>query len=152
LSCRCVSQADPRGASGQGPGVLQGVGPAVLTEPFHRFADLLPEALLLVSAGGTIRAANTAAADRLRRSAESLREAALASLTREPPDAVRHYLRNCARSRSLVLGSLVFLPESGEPLPCRCEGAVYLPRTDQDEAIVLLRLIPRDAAVSQFVA
>ena len=123
-----------------------------IEEQFLRLADLLPEALLLVSASGTILAANSGAASRLGRTPSSLPGTALARLTQEPADAVHQYLRCCARSRGLVLGALAFAPpEGGNPLSCRCEGAVFRPRSDEEEAVVLLRLTPREAAVGQFV-
>jgi hypothetical protein len=50
------------------------------------------------------------------------------------------------------MGTLRPLKLSGEEVPCRFEGAVLQPATQQAPALLLLRLIPRQATGSQFLA
>ncbi len=121
-------------------------------ESFRQFADLLPEAMLLVSADGSILEANQAMQDRLDLPPSQLRGRRLTDLATDRPDALAPYLRACARSRERVLGALTLRRSSGETLSCRCEGAVFRPRDDKTPALILLRLTSKEAAVSQFLA
>lgn len=120
------------------------------TESFLHTADLLPEPMLLVSAGGIVLAVNRAADDRLGLSSSAVRGRPLSELVTEPPDVVARYLRHCCKTRQMVLGSLTIA--AGEPLPCRAEGAVFRPTSDGAEALTLLRLVPKQSAAGQFVA
>ncbi len=52
----------------------------------------------------------------------------------------------------MVLGSLLFARQDGGKTPCRCEGAVFRPRDGESPALLLMRLIPKEAAVGQFIA
>ncbi len=118
-------------------------------EQFLLFADVLPEPALLVGGDGLIHAANRAVEDRLGRPASGLIGGRLADLAADPPDAVAEYLQACSRTRSPVLGSLAVKAGGGDPLRCRCDGAVVRPDPDPAEARVFLRLTP---AASQFAA
>ena len=119
-------------------------------ETFLQLSDLLPEPTLLVSAGGTVLAANRATGERLGVSPDALRGRPLSDAVTEPPDDVAKYLRACSRSRQLVLGALTVL--SDPPLPCRAEGAAIRPAGAGVEALVLLRLVPKQSAAGKFVA
>ncbi|MBY0231592.1 MAG: PAS domain S-box protein [Gemmataceae bacterium] len=117
---------------------------------FLAFADLRPEALLLLR-GGTVLAASRGVERKLGLAPSLLRGRALADLVSDPPEEVARYLSACARSREPVLGSVSLRRQPG-PFPCRCDGAVYLPRTEGTEPIVMLGLVPKEAAASRFVA
>lgn len=119
---------------------------------FLEFAEVLPEPLLLVLGNGTILAANRAAGSRLRISPSRIHGAPLTSVVTDSPDAVAEYLRKCSRSRSMVLGALELSSADGEPVGCRAEGAVVLPRQGEAEPVVLVRLLPRESTIGHFVA
>src|SRR5262245_7624201 len=114
-------------------------------EEFLKVADLLPEAMLLVSADGTILSANVGLADLLGVPAGDLAGRPLAGLAAGPPEKLADYLHACSRSRQRVLGALTLTGRDGLPLACRSEGVVYRPRSAGRPAVVLLRLVPRDA-------
>ncbi len=40
----------------------------------------------------------------------------------------------------------------GAPVDCRCEGALYEPRTTDADAVILLRFLPKESSSSRFVA
>jgi PAS domain S-box-containing protein len=119
-------------------------------EQFLAVANLLPESMVLLSADGTIAAVNRAFAERLGAAPASLRGRRLQELTTDPPEDVARYLRDCSRSRQLVLGALRL---SAGPLSgiWRSEGAVYRPRSDGEPALLLLRLLPREDVVHRFL-
>ncbi len=121
-------------------------------QQFLQFADLRPDALLLVSGGGTILAANRGVERRLGLAPADLRGRPLGDFVEGPADALAGHLRACARSRELVLGSLTVKRPDDPPLACRSEGAVFRPRAEGVEAVVLLCLAPKEAATSRFVA
>jgi PAS domain S-box-containing protein len=119
-------------------------------EQFLQIANLLPESMILLSADGTIAAANRAFGERLGTVPASLRGRRLQELTVDPPEDVARFLRDCSRSRQLVLGALRLSvgPLSGV---WRCEGAVYRPRNGDEPAVLLLRLLPREDVVHKFL-
>jgi PAS domain S-box-containing protein len=124
---------------------------AVSTEPFLQFANLLTEAMLLVSGTGVILAANRGVANRLGLSPSRLRGKRLAEVTTSTPEAVGGYLRACARTRDMMPSALTMVRADGSTLPCRAEGAVLRPRSDDADALIVLRLTPKQAE-SQFAA
>lgn len=121
-------------------------------EQFLTFADPLPEPMVLLTGNGLVLAGNRAVEKRLGVRLVELRGKSLVQIVVDPPDEVSHYLRSCSRSRSIVLGSLTLRKGEGENIPCRTEGTLLSPRSDGNDALLLLRLIPRESAVGQFVA
>ncbi len=121
-------------------------------EQFLTFADPLPEPMLLLASSGLVLAGNRAVEKRLGIALPAIRGSNLTDAVTDTPDDVAHYLRSCSRSRSLVLGSLVMLSKAGECVPCRAEGTLLRPRSEASEALLLLRLIPKDSAVGKFLA
>lgn len=117
-------------------------------DAFHQLADLLPEPHWLVSGNGIIIAANPATRDRLCLSPDALQGRPLLEAVTDPPEEVTGYLRRCGRSRQLVLGALTVV--GAPPLACRSEGALIHPTGE--EVSILLRLVPKQSAVGQFVA
>lgn len=120
-------------------------------ESFLAFADPLPEPMLLLAGSGTILAGNRAVETRLHIPLYEVRGKNLADVVAESPEEVVNYLRACSRSRSLVLGALVLLAE-GQEVACRTEGTLISPRTKGSEAVLFVRLIPKESAVGQFIA
>jgi PAS domain S-box-containing protein len=119
-------------------------------EAFLRVADLFSDAVLLLTKDGQVVVANRAAVA-LGLLPSDLKGRFLSELTVTPPEAVRDYLRLCSRSREPVVGSLVFRAGPGKEVSCRCYGSVVHQGADREEARLLLRLVCRDAAPSQFV-
>jgi PAS domain S-box-containing protein len=119
-------------------------------EAFLKVADLLPEPMLLVAADGTILTVNRACGERLRGLPQPLPGHRLQDLASDPPAEVAAYLRDCSRSRQLVLGSLRF-PGSSTSAVWRCEGEVYQSRREEEPAVLLLRLQPRESVVQRFL-
>lgn len=121
-------------------------------QQFLQFANPLPEPTLLLLGNGTILAANRAVSERLSLSSQDVCERSLTSVVGEPAIEVEHYLRNCSRSRKMFLGALTVVDTNGRKLACRAEGAVVIPRDGDKEAVLLLRLTPKDSTVGQFLA
>ena len=118
---------------------------------FMQFAEPLPEPTLLLLANGKILAANRAAGDRLGIGRAEIDNRPLTDLVLESAEQVERYLRNCSRSRTMVLGSLTIRCVKGEPLACRAEGAVVAPRDKDQEAVLILRLLPKTSTIGQFL-
>jgi PAS domain S-box-containing protein len=121
------------------------------TQKFLQLADLLPDALLLLSRDGVILAANQGARACLEIPPDSLRGRRLAEIVAERPDEVARYLRDWSRTRQLLPGSLTVLWDGGPRLACRADGALYHPASEDQEALLLLRLVPREASVHRFL-
>ncbi len=75
----------------------------------------------------------------------------LADIALPPSDGLKQLLHRSARSGQLVLGALAVRTADGTTIPCKCEGAVFVPATASVTALVLLRLTPKVPATSQFV-
>ncbi|HYO15133.1 MAG TPA: ATP-binding protein [Thermoanaerobaculia bacterium] len=120
---------------------------------FLELADLLPDALLLVTREGVILAANRGVRSRLEMSPEALRGCRLAEIVTDPPDTVARSLRDWSRTRQLLPGSLTVLRNGASGIVCRAEGALYRPAGGDGghEALLMLRLQPKEASVYQFL-
>jgi PAS domain-containing protein len=123
----------------------------VPVQRFAELADLLPEAMLLVDAGAVVVGANRAAATLIATPPAGLAGRSLVELVADPPAAVRELLKACSRTRTMTPGTLRFHQPPSKPLVCRCEGALYQPRTASAGPLVVLRLVPRDTAVGRFL-
>jgi PAS domain S-box-containing protein len=117
-----------------------------IEQRFLQFADLRPEALMLVTGSGTVQAANRRVEGRLGVAPRDLVRRPLADFVAEPPAEVERYLRACARSRELVLGALTWQRPGAEAQALSAEGAVFQSCSEDAEALVLLALTPREAA------
>ncbi|HEX2165559.1 MAG TPA: ATP-binding protein [Thermoanaerobaculia bacterium] len=115
-------------------------------EAFLPLAERLPEPLLLVDVAGTVIAANPAAVAALGMPAEP-RGQALDERVEEPPERLREYLRQCARSGSFLPGRLTPAGAAREE-GYRVEG-VAAPAADGG-ARVLLRLQALDRVNQRF--
>jgi PAS domain S-box-containing protein len=119
---------------------------------FLRTAGPFPEAMLLVEAGGRLRAANPEAVRLLGRSAATLAGVRLHDLAGDEAAQVDALLKMAARTRSLVPGALRLQGDDGTELACRCEGALYQPAQGGEPSLVMLRLSPREQASNRFIA
>ncbi len=126
--------------------------PTVTPELFIATTELFPDPTFLLTPDGTILAANSATADRLGLPLEGLTGRLLAEFVENPPEAQTAYLRACSRTTSRVLGSLTIRAADGSLLPCRAEGKLLRPSSPETAALVIVRLIPKEAAVAQFLA
>jgi PAS domain S-box-containing protein len=117
-------------------------------EQFLQFAELFPDATLLLAKDGTVLAANRAVS-LLARWPSGLSGRRLTDFTATPPDALLDYLGLCARSQEPVVGSVDLLAEEGQTVSCRCYGSAIAYNSHVDESRVLLRLTPKDSSSSQ---
>jgi PAS domain S-box-containing protein len=121
-------------------------------EQFLTFADPLPEPMFLLTGSGLILAGNRAIETQLRIALHDIRGKNLGDFMGDRPDEIAHYLGACSRSRSLTFSSLELIREGGESTALRTEGTLLRPRTEESEAILMLRLVPKELAIEQFVA
>jgi PAS domain S-box-containing protein len=117
---------------------------------FLATADLLPEPMLLVTAEGVVMAANAAFATAAALSAEALAGRELQHLVADPPARVIEYLRACARSGQMVLGSLT-IARAEKRLAYRCDGIACRDGASARTSCVLLRLRPKQEGIGTFV-
>ncbi|HEX2223643.1 MAG TPA: ATP-binding protein [Thermoanaerobaculia bacterium] len=118
---------------------------------FLRTADLLPEPMFLVSGEGIIIAANRCAAEVLGLAAAALQGCPLSQVVAGDPESLSRYLRDCSRSRQMVIGGLTLQPTGKPSEAFRSEGAVYRPRERERPALILLRLLPRADTTGSFL-
>lgn len=120
-------------------------------EQFVLINDLFSEATFLLTASGVILAANTAVAHELGIRPEDLQGKSLFEFVASPRDALAQYLRSCSRTREKLPGALTFRKQDGQSADCRAEGKLVQPALDRNEAVILLKLMPKEAAVGQFL-
>jgi PAS domain S-box-containing protein len=124
---------------------------ALSNNDFAAIADLLPEPMLLVRLDGTIERCNGAFATHAGKAQASLAGRQLDSLIRETQAELAEYLRACAASGQMVVGSVTLL-RGREWASYRCDGAAYRSPSSQTCACVLLRLVPKPEPIGGFVA
>ena len=105
-----------------------------------------------MSPSGLVRAANHAFAALVETDKNTLAGQSLTDVGWSAPDGWSEYLRRCARTRSLLLGTATRRRNDGSETAYRCEGALYEPRTADADAVVLLRFLPKESSSSRFVA
>jgi PAS domain S-box-containing protein len=120
-------------------------------EQFNSWADLLPEALLLVDSTGVILAINQAGKRQLGDIEIRLGTTEVVTLCLEARDQVTTYLHHCSRTKSLVPGVLTFPSVGDAKTAFRAEGALFAARDGASPAQVLLRLTPKLAAERRFL-
>lgn len=114
---------------------------SVTPEAFRRFADTLPEGMLLLAGDGTILAANSRLAERLRRTPEALAGTALEALTLDGTDAAR-LLEDWSGSARLSPAVLT-MRAGDEVVRFRAEGAIVERAAKAAERRLLVRLVPK---------
>ncbi|MFG0332938.1 MAG: ATP-binding protein [Maioricimonas sp. JB049] len=116
-------------------------------EAFSVFANLVPDALLLLDDKGRIVEASERAAQMFGENGESLVGRPLDEFTADSPEALQEHFRLCRRSRDEVLGA-VHPRSAGAP---RRMFSRLLNRGEGNAEKYLLRIPVGDRAVGQFV-
>lgn len=106
----------------------------------------MPDALLLVTGGGEIRAANRRVQE-LGIDSELLVGKSLSELVSDKPTELQQFLRQCQRSRDEVLGALRFRHLDATQ---RCTGSLLQPVSDGKPCLVLLRMPAADPTIDRF--
>jgi PAS domain S-box-containing protein len=120
-------------------------------EAFATVIGVLPEAVLLTTSAGEILCANDRAAAMLGLPAGQTRGHALRDFLADDADTVAMFLRTASRTKPIVPAALT-IKRGQSRVACRCEGALVVARTEASPAVLLLRLIPKEAAVNRFIA
>jgi PAS domain S-box-containing protein len=68
----------------------------------------------------------------------------------DPPDETARYLQLCSRSRQAVLGGMTV--RGREEIVCSAQGSAVIPKTAASDAVLMLRLVPKETAAGQFLA
>ncbi|MCC5658403.1 PAS domain-containing sensor histidine kinase [Nostoc sp. XA010] len=118
-------------------------------DQFLKFAQVLPEPLLLVTSAGEILAVNQPAVKLFNKTSKALIGQCLTEFVTDSSQKVIDYLRACSQSRQMILGVLTIQQAQGEGIACRSQGSVIEPRSPESPAINLLRLEKRTS--DQFV-
>jgi PAS domain S-box-containing protein len=119
-------------------------------EAYLKVVDRLPEPYLVVSGEGVVLGANRRLS-RLGIDPIGARGRRLADLTTQPPADVAAYLRRCSTTSDPVPGALTLRRDDGGEQSCRADGSVLEPGGQGAPAVVLLRLVFKDASVSRFL-
>jgi PAS domain S-box-containing protein len=119
---------------------------AVTAAAFCRVADLLPDALLLVTVNAVVEAANAPAAALLGTGAGDVAGKRLTDFANESAANLQTYLHACARSTALLPGALSLVTHEGTRAPCRMQGALFQPAVNERPALILLKLNRNDEA------
>lgn len=118
-------------------------------DEFLRWATRFPDALMLVSGTGKIKACNAPLLTLLSRSEDVLLGRSLFDFTQSSADTVRASLRLWSASGQMVYGPAAFGVDA--TVKFRCEGAVVSPRDGSAPATLIVRLKRHEAAVERFV-
>lgn len=113
-------------------------------EDFIRFAQAVPDPILILHPDGSVAGSNTAA-----RALFGEATRALADLN--PDGACLEMLRMMSRSGEPVAGGALLRTVTGETMPFRCDGALVRARTGDEPALVSVRFRPRETSSSRFV-
>lgn len=116
-----------------------------------QFLHILPEPSLFVSGGGEILNANSAAGDLVGMASASLIGKPLADFVTDGAMRLSEYLRLCSRSRELLPGAFAWRRVSGPAIETRCDGAVLIPKTAIEPALLFIRCRPKAESTDQFV-
>jgi PAS domain S-box-containing protein len=118
-------------------------------EQFLQIAEALPEAALLVRKSGEVLAANRAAGALgfCPSGGESPKLADLAADAQQLGD----YLRLAARSREPIPGAVELRQGDGNS-SYRCYGSLLCPGGDNGDALLMLRLVPKETSATNFAA
>lgn len=110
-----------------------------MLDALHKVIDCLPEAILLVSAGGEILKANRGVAA-LGVRPETLPGMWLADLVSERHDAVAEYLNRCAGTTEPITGTFTFMRDGQKPIVCRSDGCGLEAAADGSNGVLMFRL------------
>lgn len=117
----------------------------------HSCHDIFPEAILLLDQHGILLAFNESARHQLRAVPIEPGHTFLVDICSNPAEQLQAYLRCCLRTKNFLPGIVTF---NADPtaLAFRAEGALYNGDDDISTRKILLRLTPRQAAASRFLA
>lgn len=116
---------------------------------YQRAITLLPSATMVISSSGNILATNSAAA-KLFGHVESTDLSVFDALNSETHNDTLVYFRHCARTKQPLLGTLHFKPEYPDHV-LTCYGAMLEPRSEKNEAVLMLRMEPRNKSNLKFL-
>lgn len=119
---------------------------AVTRTEFQQWADLLPDALILLSRRGDVMAVNRAARQEELISPEAIDGPLQQSVT-DSPEKLQEYFRHCARSREPLAGSLTFRQRTSR---VRCSCGLLRPADGEHEALLLLRIPKTESKYDHF--
>jgi PAS domain S-box-containing protein len=119
---------------------------------FNAWADLFPEAMLLIDGTGAIHLANRSATRQLSQIDLGLGQTVLGDLCIEPGEQIDRYLHQCRRTTSFIPATLTFQLPDSSTLSMRCEGARCVFNEHIAPCHVVLRLTPKQAAETRFTA
>ncbi|WP_435011628.1 ATP-binding protein [Tundrisphaera lichenicola] len=122
----------------------------MLTDAFRTVIDRLPEPLLLVSREGIVLAANRGLTG-LGIEPEGIRGRPLADVAAPPSGMLSDYLRRCSKTARPLPGSLTLRKDDGGEVACRSDGSILFPSAVASEAVIMLRLEPKDTSVGKFL-
>lgn len=122
----------------------------MLVDAFRTVIDRLPEPVLLVSGEGLVLAANRGFT-RLGIEPKGLRGKPLADVAAQPSGVVADYLRRCSKTAQPLPGALTLRKDVGGEVACRSDGSILSPSSVASEAVIMLRFVPKDASVGQFL-
>ena len=124
---------------------------SIISEQFVEFARILPEPMLLINSEGEILASNKPVKKIVNLNSKELQNKMLFDVVTEPSNKVIQYVQACSRSRQMVLGCLSFYQDNGQTsICCRCEGALLQPSSQEENAMIILRLKNRSLATNNF--
>lgn len=121
-------------------------------ENFLDIADLLPEPMFLVNRQGRILAANTAALEVLGYTPQDRLSFSIHEVVCDPRRKVTEYIRACFRSSELVLGAVDLRSSTGDIIAARVEGCLAQFRTDNQQALIMLRCVDKRKSNARFLA
>jgi signal transduction histidine kinase len=120
------------------------------SDEFLALAKILPEPMMLVTSEGEILTLNKPCADLMGIKTKEVTGKWLWDLVTQEPDPVVNYLKNCSRSRQLVLGNFTLKSSNNNSSEYRVKGAVVKPSSTETPALVMLRLESKAVANSEF--
>jgi signal transduction histidine kinase/CheY-like chemotaxis protein len=119
-------------------------------EEFRHWANLFPEAILLVDSSGIILAANQSAIKEFPFLQPSSKRASLADLTFETDGYLADYLRICSRTTKFMPGAITLRTAEMEGGRYDAETALYRPKTSLSPALLLMRLTRKESRKHSF--
>lgn len=118
---------------------------AVMVEHYQRLLIALPEPMVVLTTAGRVLTYNRAAARLL----EITRFPNLQDCVTIPAELFLAYLRRCSRSKEFLISAFDMKTLRGE-IVLTTEGCVLEPRSEDREALILLRLAPRWSTNTKF--
>ncbi len=120
-------------------------------QSFAEFAKILPEPVIMVTDRGEILAANPLFLQIVSRTQKELTGINISEISCSEKEELHRYLKNCSRSRQMVIGALNLQDINGKTLEYRCEGAVIELAGDGHPAKIFLRFKPKESFGNRFI-